>query len=92
MTIKSEFRKWQKNNYNFMTPDMVKLWQRKSYVVELSRGSGFSGEIWGVTIAKREGKRDFNTSRHRYSELNQSFSTKSDAVQYIKGTVLKEIG
>jgi len=56
MSVKREFRAWQRDHYNFMTPRIEKLWVKDDLVVELSSGSPFLGKaIRGVTAYRFNG-------------------------------------
>ena len=50
------FRRWQKDHYNFMTPQIVSLRDRGVYIIELSKGRGIRNDtIYGVTLVKMSG-------------------------------------
>lgn len=49
--LKSRFRSWQKDHYNFMSPQIRGLWVVGGLVVELSEGSPFLGlAVRGVSV------------------------------------------
>lgn len=78
------YRKWAKIHPNFMTPHIIRLYDRGVFIIELSEGTGMQNEsIFGVTIAKMEGS-NFVTQGHKFDELNKMFFSQSDAVSYIK--------
>ena len=63
MTNKERFQAVVKGQ-NFMTPDVLKFGQQGDYVYELSRGSAFNDEMYGVTVV------DLRTNQHRQDLSN----------------------
>lgn len=54
MPLKKDFRKWAKEHPNFMTPHIVKLYEKDDKIIEVSEGRGFDEkEMYGVSIAKK---------------------------------------
>jgi hypothetical protein len=39
MTLKRDFRKWAKDHPNFMTPNIVELFEKDNTIIEVSEGS-----------------------------------------------------
>lgn len=54
MTHKAGFRTWHKDHPNFMTPEIIEIFEKGDKVVEISRGTGFEDEpIFGVTKLRK---------------------------------------
>ena len=55
MALKKDFRKWAKEHPNFMTPHIVKLYEKDNTIIEVSEGGGIQegSTIFGVSIAKK---------------------------------------
>ena len=92
MSIRDEFRTWQKDHPNFVTPDLLEIKTIGKHVVELSEGEGLAHEkIYGVTLLSREKENDFSTRvgyesgvSSAFFELNKAkshFNKVIDAVQ-----------
>jgi len=77
MAITSEFRKWQKEHPNFMTPRIERLVVRGNKVIELSSGEDFEHKrMYGVTKLERIKANKFKTLG------GKPFRNKKDALKY----------
>lgn len=64
---------------NLMTPDVLGYYISGNYIVELSQGTGFSGEqIYGVTVINGE-------TMQREFDLDKCFDNKTNAIKHIEG-------
>ena len=80
-SIKTAFRKWQKEHPNFMTPEIVSLKQVGNFMVaEVSKGTGFEGKpIYGVTLF------EYNPLENKFKTLKgKMFHNFDNAQKYLK--------
>ena len=79
-----DFKKWQKEHPNFITPDIVKVKQNNNRVVELSKGYGIDNkELFGVSvIIWNETKGTYETQYD--SGLNKCFNSLKEAEEHFK--------
>jgi len=73
------YRKWAKENPNFMTPHIISVERHKGKIIEVSSGSGFNNNtIYGVSIMKKTEK-GFSGG----NDLSKGgFTSKSEAIAY----------
>ena len=72
-----KFRAYQKDHYNFVTPDILKLLTHYNLVVEVSSGTPFMGQaVRGVTVyyLDTDGGRFINVGNKDKLGLNKCFS------------------
>lgn len=80
----NDFRHWQRSHENFMTPNVLDVFQKDDYFIELSSGRGIdSEEIFGVTVIYFDGK-TFMSQDHPFSKYSQMFNSKAEALAHIK--------
>lgn len=79
--IKSQFRSWQKQHPNFMTPYVIETIQRGNDIIEVSEGTGFDDKkIYGVSlIYNKDGKFQTDTTGK-----SQMFFSKEEALKYAR--------
>jgi hypothetical protein len=79
---KREFRKWQKEHPNFMTPTVLKVVPvGKQRGIELSQGEDFDHKaIYGVSLFKRKKEGGFQTG----FKGSKMFHNRLTAEEYIK--------
>lgn len=80
--IKKEFKEWQREHPNFMTPNLIDVDTVSDVVIELSEGTDFEQKpLYGVTaiMKTREG---FKTVSSIESEPNKPFSDINKAKEY----------
>lgn len=81
-SIIKEFKTWQKEHPNFMTPNIVKAEQiDDKYIVELSEGTDFEHKpFFGVTVIEYdESAKPFKINGHPFDEGRQPFHSKDEA-------------
>lgn len=81
-TIIKDFRKWNKEHKNFMTPRILKVKQIKNYFIEFSEGEGFNNHnlIYGITIIQF--KNNSFTTQHDLKQVSKCFENKRLADDY----------
>ena len=81
--IIDEFERWQRDHYNFITPDLIRCRGiGEKYIVELSGGSGLRGErIYGVTLLKKEDD-SFSTDVGNEIGVNKAIFARGEAEKY----------
>lgn len=81
MALKREFRKWAREYTNFMTPNIIKLYEKGNKIIEVSSGTGFEHEpIFGVTVATKSEEGKFKTGDAR----SKMFFNRNEAFEYAK--------
>lgn len=75
-TIKRQFRIWQKEHPNFITPHIVKTEQKGRFIIEISEGDFGHKKIYGVTLLEAQSNGKFESIR------GKSFHTKEQADKY----------
>lgn len=84
--MSKNFKKWQEEHPNFITPHLVRHAVKGDKVIELSEGWGFSGEkLYGVTVLKM--KFDPKKQKITYESVadektNKVFDNKMDALKH----------
>ena len=87
-SIRDEFRKWQREHPNFMTPTLQKFEVIDNHVVELSRGEGFDYEpLYGVSLLSREGENNFSTYAGYTSGVSSAFRDYKKAEEHFDDIV-----
>ena len=90
MVTKSDFRKWQRDHSNFITPHIKKLEQSGNYFIELSEGIGFEHKpLYGVSIIHWGGDK-FYSIGHKHENLSKLFHNYAEALAYFN-KIKKEI-
>ena len=86
-SLKSTYRKWQKDHPNFITPELIKIEQASDkIIIELSEGTDFNHKpMYGVTIAEYKGSGKFSTFEH--SDESKPFYSRIEAEKYFKKKV-----
>jgi len=80
-----DYREWQKEHPNFITPELLKYKTIGNYVVELSRGTGIKNEpIYGVTLLERE---DTGFSTSIGTDISKPFFNSREAENYFANLV-----
>jgi len=82
--IIDEFERWQRDHYNFITPDLVRCRGiGEKYIVELSSGSGITTDerIYGVTLIKKEDD-GFSTDVGNEIGVNKALFARDKAEEY----------
>lgn len=92
MVLMSEFRKWQRQHPNFMTPSVLHVKQVGNYFVELSKGRGFENDdIFGVTAIGYKGNGEFTSQTGE--DFNKAFQDLDEAQKhfnYVIGELRKK--
>ena len=81
----NDFRRWQRGHENFMTPNVLDVFQKDDYFIELSSGRGIldDNDIFGVTVIYWDGK-SFASQGHDFSKYSEMFHSKAEALEHIK--------
>ena len=68
---------------NIITPDVIGFYQNGDFIMELSEGTGFSGDpVYGVTVVSE-------TYKEHEKDLSQMFHSRKEAINYMNTGVRK---
>ena len=61
--LRTQFRKWQINHPNFMTPNILRIRENNGKIIELSSGRGIEEgtTIYGVTVLEMQNNGTFKS-------------------------------
>ena len=78
-----QYKRWQKEHPNFITPHILSVKQRDDFFVELSEGTGMEHQpIFGVSILHSKGNGEFETLSRYEEGVSTSFPDKVEAQQH----------